>query len=136
MGKTKAALIGGIVLGALYLVESVAKTGLLFLVWPIIGGALAAYLYAKSAPPPVPASEGAKLGALAGLIGGLILVAIGTPLVYSVLSQANARLSFFGINLPLEGISLILGVTILYACLGLVIATLSGIVTTLIAGKH
>ena len=135
-GKTRSAVIGGIVLGVLYLVESVMKTGLLFLVWPVIGGALAAYLYARNAQPPVPASEGAKVGALAGIIGGLILVIIGTPLIYLVLSEVNARLTIFGQNLPLDGISLILGVTLIYAGLGLIIATVSGLVTMLIVGKR
>jgi Family of unknown function (DUF5518) len=134
--KTRSAVIGGIVLGVLYLVESVMKTGLLFLVWPVIGGALAAYLYARNAPPPVPASEGAKVGALVGVIGGLILVIIGTPLVYLVLSEVNARLTVFGQNLPLDGITLILGVTLIYAALGLIISAVSGLVTMLIVGKR
>ena len=134
--KTRSAVIGGIVLGVLYLVESVIKTGLLFLVWPIIGGALAAYLYARNAPPPVLTSEGVKVGALAGVIGGLILVLIGTPLVFLVLSEVNEHLTVLGMNLPLTGISLILGATLIYAGLGLIIAALSGLVTMLIVGKH
>ena len=134
--KTRSAVIGGVVLGVLYLVESVMKTGLLFLIWPVIGGALAAYLYARNAPSPVLTSEGLKVGALAGVIGGLILVLIGTPLVYLVLSEVNARLTVLGMNLPLNGISLILGATLIYAGLGLIIAAVSGLVTVLIVGKR
>jgi CDP-diglyceride synthetase len=40
---------------------------------------LASYLYIKNSPMPASAGDGAILGALAGVVGGLIVIVIGIP---------------------------------------------------------
>jgi hypothetical protein len=138
--KSRAAVTAGIVLGLLYVVETLLKTGILFLVWPIIGGALASYLYTRKSTASVGAGEGAKLGAQAGAIGGLILILVGAPLTYFVLSAvagdaAEQQLRQAGLSLPFGSFLLVLMGTLIYAVGGLVIATISGIVAALIFRK-
>ncbi len=91
MSKTKAALVGGVALFLLGLVTSLATrvlppsvaniAGCCSCLWPIAGGVLAVFLYLRrptsgdalsGTPAPMLAGEGAVLGALVGIIGGLI----------------------------------------------------------------
>ncbi len=85
--KIKAALIGGGALGLL-LVFTVLISAVPFLrlvgccncLWPIAGGLLATMLYVKGSPTPATIADGAIVGALAGVIGGLIYLIIGLPI--------------------------------------------------------
>lgn len=91
MSKSKAALLGGVALFLLGLLTSLLTrvlpmgaaniAGCCSCLWPVAGGLLAVYLYLKrpasgdalsNLPPPMLAGEGAVLGGLAGIIGGLI----------------------------------------------------------------
>jgi hypothetical protein len=78
--KIKPALTGGIVLGILSVIPFVSLGNACCCAWAILGGALAAYLYTKSSPTPVNAGDGAILGALAGVIGGVVYFIIGIPI--------------------------------------------------------
>jgi hypothetical protein len=74
--KIKPALIGGVVLGLLSVIPFVSTCCCL---WSILGGILASYLYIKNSPTPVNAGDGAILGALAGVVGAVIVVVLGIP---------------------------------------------------------
>jgi hypothetical protein len=78
--KLKPALIGGVVLGILSVIPFVNIVNLCCCLWAILGGALASYLYIKSAPTPARPGDGAVVGLLAGVIGALIYVVIGIPI--------------------------------------------------------
>jgi hypothetical protein len=74
------AIIGGVALGILSAVPIVNFLNVCCCAWAILGGMLAAYLYIKRSPNSVTTGEGAKLGAIAGVIGGGIYIVIGIPL--------------------------------------------------------
>ena len=82
--KLKPVMIAGGALGLL-LVITVLVSAVPFLkligccncLWPIAGGVVATMLYVKASPTPASILDGAMLGALAGVIGGLIYLIIG-----------------------------------------------------------
>ena len=78
--KLKPALIGGVVLGILSVIPFVNIVNLCCCLWAILGGALASYMYIKSAPTPARPGDGAVVGLLAGVVGALIYIVIGIPL--------------------------------------------------------
>jgi CDP-diglyceride synthetase len=78
--KLKPALIGGVLLGLLSAIPVVNLVNVCCCLWALIGGLLASYLYIKNSPVPARAGDGAVLGALAGLVGAVIVVVIGIPI--------------------------------------------------------
>ena len=78
--KLKPALIGGVLLGLLSAIPVVNLVNVCCCLWALIGGLLASYLYIKNSPIPARAGDGAILGALAGLVGAVIVVVIGIPI--------------------------------------------------------
>jgi hypothetical protein len=78
--KLKPALIGGVVLGLLSVIPIVSLGNVCCCLWAILGGGLASYLYVKNSPSPASVGDGAILGAMAGLIGGVITLVICIPL--------------------------------------------------------
>jgi len=78
--KLKPALIGGVLLGLLSAIPVVNLVNICCCLWALIGGLLASYLYIKNSPVPASAGDGAILGALAGLVGAVIVVVIGIPI--------------------------------------------------------
>lgn len=139
--KTRPAVIAGGALGLWYIADAFLKVGCLSLIFPILGGALATYLYSMKASAAVEAGDGAKLGALTGVIGGLIVILVGTPLVYFVLksvagNEIQEQLRQAGLNLPFSGFLLMLIGTLIMAVVGLVVAAISGMVTALILKKR
>jgi hypothetical protein len=78
--KLKPALIGGVLLGLLSAIPVVNLVNVCCCLWALIGGLLASYLYIKNSPAPASAGDGAILGALAGLVGAVIVVVIGIPI--------------------------------------------------------
>jgi hypothetical protein len=100
--KLKPALIGGVILGLLSVIPFVSAVNVCCCLWAILGGMLATFLYVKSSPTPATAADGAVLGALAGVVGGLISLILGIPismamgptmrnLVLSLLERVNPR---------------------------------------------
>lgn len=79
-GKLQPALIGGVITGLGSIIPFLAYGNLCCCVWAIIGGAVAARLLIKRSARPVTKSEGAFIGLLAGAVGSLIYLAIGTPI--------------------------------------------------------
>lgn len=78
--KMKPALIGGVVLGLLSVIPVLNLGNICCCLWALLGGLLASYLYIKSSAVPAKAGDGAILGALAGLVGAVIVVVIGIPI--------------------------------------------------------
>lgn len=74
--KLRPAIIGGLIAGLL-----VAFPYTSCCLWAILGGLLAGYLYIKKSTTVVPTGEGAVVGLLAGLIGGIVQLVVGLPLV-------------------------------------------------------
>ncbi|HYJ47594.1 MAG TPA: DUF5518 domain-containing protein [Pyrinomonadaceae bacterium] len=76
--RLRAALTGGVVIGALSAITVIPQVPFIRLVccvWAIVGGALAAYLYIKKSPVPATVGDGAIVGTLAGVVGSLIAFA-------------------------------------------------------------
>lgn len=141
MSKLKPALVGGTVSFLLGLLTSFATNflplsaarlaGCLNCVWLLAGGAVAVYLYVSRSPTPVRSEQGAAVGALAGVVGGLInfLFVIGSYLlrpaqVEAIFAQLEDAFRQAGAEPPtwLFGLPLIL----LIGCLGIVLNTLFG----------
>jgi len=78
--KLKPALIGGVVLGLLSVIPFVSALNVCCCLWAILGGMLATFLYVKGSPTPATPADGAVLGALAGVVGGLISLILGIPI--------------------------------------------------------
>jgi hypothetical protein len=80
--RMKAALIGGVVAGALSaLLGAIPVLGICCFLWALGGGFLAVFIYLKGAPGPMTPGEGAKLGLRAGIIGAIIYLIIALPLM-------------------------------------------------------
>ena len=90
--RTKAALIGGIIAGVLSGIPFIG--GCCFL-WALGGGFLAVFMYMKNAPAGFAMGDGAKLGAIAGVIGAIVATVIRVPLMLLGVGMAamgsNAR---------------------------------------------
>jgi hypothetical protein len=74
--KLRSAITGGILIG---LLATIPFINIACCLWVLLGGALATYLYIKKSTVPVLMAEGAQLGGLAGIIGGLLYLLIGVP---------------------------------------------------------
>jgi hypothetical protein len=80
--KLKPAIIGGVVLGVLSIIPIVNLVNVCCCLWAILGGLLASHLYVKSSPTPASAGDGAIVGALAGLVGGVLVIFPGILISY------------------------------------------------------
>ena len=80
--KLKPALIGGVVIGILSVIPFISAANLCCCLWAILGGMLATNLYVRSSATPATPGDGAILGALAGLVGGVIALVLGVPIAY------------------------------------------------------
>src|ERR1700730_14494155 len=95
MSKLKPAIIVGGALGVLLvltgLITGVTKVGAIGCcncLWPIAGGLLATLMYIRGSQIPATVSDGAVVGLLAGLIGGLIHLVVGLPIQYFLFARA------------------------------------------------
>ena len=124
----------GFGLGVALVITGVLSAYLPFLgccncLWPIGAGMLAVSLYVKKSPVPASIGDGAMIGAIASLIGGLIYLIIGVPVAYflnaNAMAQQFEQLRAQGINIPDVGgfvfvfLAGIFGVVI-YAILGVI----------------
>jgi hypothetical protein len=132
--KLKPALLGGLIVG---LLSAIPFINYCCCIWAIGGGLLAGMLYIKGSPTPVPTGEGAVVGALAGVVGGLIYLIIGLPIAFFFgAAEMEAQLGRSGVQLPFSGtLLLIVGALIGALCL-LVLATLGGLLAIPIFEKR
>ncbi|HVF56397.1 MAG TPA: hypothetical protein VM934_09620 [Pyrinomonadaceae bacterium] len=126
--KTKAALIGGLVIGVMALVPFINSCCCL---WAIGGGVLAVALYHRKSPTPLRPGDGALLGAIAGGVGALIHLVVSIPVALFFqmddIARAMEQLKGQGIQVPFNGIALVI-VSLLMTTVGLVgFATLGGL---------
>lgn len=132
--KLKPALLGGLIVG---LLSAIPFINYCCCIWAIGGGALAGFLYIKSSPTPVPTGDGAIVGALAGVFGGLIYIVIGLPIAFLVGTAAmEEQLARSGVQMPFSGaVLLVVGALIGALCL-LLLATLGGLLSIPIFEKR
>ena len=108
---------------------------------PIAAGVLAVYLYSQNSSAPLDPAGGAKLGAIAGVAGGLLNLIIGTPLSYfvnsAVMEAQFAQLRDQGVNLPasLTGLALFTVMGIVSAVVFIILAAIGGLIGAAIFGK-
>jgi hypothetical protein len=144
--KTKAAVMAGLGVAAVMIVLAligsvVPFAGCCNCLLPIAAGILAVYLYTKNSPVAVDPKDGAILGAIAGVAGGLLNLIIGTPLSYfvnsAVMDAQFAQLRDQGVNLPasLTGLALFIVMGIVGAIFFTILATIGGVIGAAIFGK-
>lgn len=78
--KFQPALYGGLVLGVLSALPIISAGNICCCLWILAGGALAAYLLQANQPTPVSLGDGAAVGLLAGLIGGVVWQVLSIPI--------------------------------------------------------
>jgi hypothetical protein len=132
--KLKSAAIGGLITGILSLVPFISTCCCL---WAILGGGLAAFLYVKGSSAPVSTGDGAIIGALSGLVGGLIYLIVGLPmtLIFGA-AQIEDALRQSGMQAPLSGIALGIVGTLVVAVLLVLFSTIGGLVGVAIFEKR
>lgn len=144
--KTKAAVMAGLGVAAVMIVigligSVVPFAGCCNCLLPIGAGVLAVYLYTKNSPVAVTPQDGAMLGAIAGVAGGLLNLIIGTPLQYfvnsAVMEAQFAQLREQGVNLPasLSGLALFLVAGVIGAIFFVILAAVGGLIGSAIFGK-
>lgn len=132
--KLKPALLGGLVVG---LLSAIPFINYCCCIWAIGGGALAGFLYIKSSPTPVPTGDGAVVGALAGVVGGLLYLIIGLPLALLFgAAEMEAQFRRSGLDLPFSGTLLLVVGALIGALFLLVLATLGGVLSIPIFEKR
>ncbi len=143
--KTKAAVVAGVALGVLAILTALASSavggaGCCSCLWPIGAGVLAVYLYAKKSTGPLQISDGAMLGLIAGVVGGLIYLVIGIPLAYVVsraaLETQIDQLRERGIEMPVTGFLLFFLTGILSLVVYVILAAIGGLIGAAIFGKN
>jgi hypothetical protein len=81
--KLQPVLLGGVFIGVLSALPVIGIANCCCL-WVIGGGALAAYLVQQNQPTAITVADGAVVGLLAGLIGGVIWSLLSIPLAMAV----------------------------------------------------
>jgi hypothetical protein len=77
--RNQPALIGGLIVGVLSVLPIVQAGNICCCLWALVGGATAVKLYIDRSPEQVIWAEAAKVAALAGLLGAIIRIFLGTP---------------------------------------------------------
>ena len=132
--KLKPALLGGLIVGVL---SAIPFINYCCCIWSIGGGLLAGFLYIKSSPTPVSVGDGAIVGGLAGVVGGVIYLILGLPiaLVFGMAAMQD-QLNRSGVELPISGFLLMIVSGILCAIFLAVLATLGGLIAVPIFEKR
>jgi hypothetical protein len=133
--KIKPALMGGGALGLLLVITVLISSFVPFIgccncLWPIAAGVLATMFYVKGSPTPATVVDGAIIGALAGVIGGLIYLVIGLPLSYLIngVEAMDAQMRQFNPNFPIAGVVLLFVGGIIGFVIFVILSTLGGVI--------
>jgi hypothetical protein len=132
--KLKPALMGGGALGLLLVITVVISSFVPFIgccqcLWPIAAGVLATMFYVKESATPATMADGAMLGALAGVVGGLIYLVIGLPLSVLIngIAAMDAQVRQLNPDFPIGGVVLLIIGGIVGFVIFVVLATLGGV---------
>ena len=137
--KLKPAILGGLAIGVLCAISSLIPFvgGFCCCLLSIAGGALAAFLYIKASPTPVPMGDGALVGGLAGVFGGIIYFIITLPIALlwgaAVMSEQFNR---SGVQMPFSGPVLMIVGSLIGAIILALLATLGGVIGVAIFEKR
>lgn len=136
--KLKPALLGGLIVGVLSGVLSIIPfVNYCCCIWSLGGGALAAYLYIKSSPTPVGMGDGAMVGGLAGVVGGILYLIINLPITLLIgVAAMGSQLRQAGVNVPFSPVVLVVISSIVTAVILAVLATLGGVIGVAIFEKR
>jgi hypothetical protein len=115
--------------------EAVFSTGILFAAWPILGGIFAAALVKWDPAARLTPGSGARAGAKAGLVGGLVLLIVGTPLTYYLMQKLGEEPGLFGVSFGLGPVVTLLAMFGIYALFGILVAAAAGALTGLLGGR-
>ena len=132
--KLKPALLGGLIVGVL---SAIPFINYCCCIWAIGGGVLAGFLYIKESSTPVSVGDGAIVGALAGVVGGILYLIIGLPIALLFgMAAMQDQLTRSGVDLPVSGFLLMVVSGILCAIFLAVLATLGGLLAVPIFEKR
>jgi hypothetical protein len=141
--QTKPAVMAGLGVAAVMIVLSfIPGVSCCNCFLPLAAGVLAVYLYAKNSSAPLTPADGAKIGAIAGVAGGLLNLIIGTPLSYlvnaAVMQAQFAQMRERGVALPesLTGLALFIVMGIIGAVVSVILAAIGGLIGAAIFGKN
>ena len=136
--KIKPALLGGLIVGILSGVLSIVPiANYCCCLWSIGGGVLAAFIYIKGSSVPVKIGDGALVGGLAGVVGGILYLIINVPLTLLIgMAALGAQLRQTGLNLPVPPFVLVIISSIITAVILAVLAALGGIIGVAIFEKR
>ncbi|MGH9898123.1 MAG: hypothetical protein ACRD4L_04645 [Pyrinomonadaceae bacterium] len=79
-GKLKPILIGGVAFGLLSSIPFINLPNACCCAWAVGGGLLAAYFFSKDSLVPITPADSAIIGALTGVVGGIVYFVVGVPL--------------------------------------------------------
>jgi hypothetical protein len=136
--KLVAALLGGLIVGVLSGIFSlIPLVSLCCCLWAIVGGAVAGMIYIKKSPERVSVGEGAMVGALSGVFGGLIYLLINLPVSFIFGAGAiEEQFKRSGMEVPFSGAILILLGGLLAAIFLIILATIGGVLSVPIFEKR
>lgn len=136
MDKLKPALLGGLVVG---LLSSIPLVNYCCCLWGVGGGLLAGFRYVKDSPTPVRPGDGAIIGGLAGVIGGLLYLIIGVPIAYFVSgggAQVEEALRQSGVEMPISGLLLFIVSGLVGAGILIILSVVGGLLSIPIFEKR
>ncbi|MGI8919457.1 MAG: hypothetical protein ACR2H6_12740 [Pyrinomonadaceae bacterium] len=132
--KIKPALLGGGALGLLLVITVVISSFVPFIgccncLWPIAAGVLATMFYVKGSATPATIADGAMVGAIAGVVGGLIYLVIGLPLSFLIngVTAMDAQVRQMSPDFPIAGAALLIVGGLIGFVIFVVLATLGGV---------
>ena len=132
--KIKSAALGGLITGILSVIPFISTCCCL---WAILGGFLAAFLYVRGSSTPVSTGDGAIIGALSGMAGGVIYLIIALPMtLFFGAAQIEDALRQSGMQAPLSGIALGIVGTLVVAVILVVFSTVGGLIGVAIFEKR
>ena len=135
MDKLKPALLGGLVVG---LLSAILFVNYCCCIWGIGGGLLAGFIYIKGSQKIVTTGEGAMVGGLAGVVGGIIYLILGIPIAYLIAGGGalEEQLARSGVSIPFSGVLLFIVSGLIGALCLIVLAVIGGLISVPIFEKR
>lgn len=129
--KLRAGLLGGLLMGGLSAVTVVPQVPFLRFIcciWAILGGVLAAYLYAKKSPAPARIGDGVAVGVIAGAVGSAISLVAFLLVSFYVTDRTLAEEQIARAGLSVTYASVIWLIAVLAFVLQVIQALVGGII--------